>query len=1395
MKHFYFPKSYSHMQPRYRARFALLLAFASFATTYSNAGSKIYEETGGRVIIEAENYSSRVNAADGHHWHIVPTDDGKDSFVDTHTTDYLNPRGSYLVSLPDAGLNNNSEALLPVSPTVDYLINVNTPGEYQLYLRWGGWDGASDSIFVRILEVSSPGLARFSGGSDPDDADFSSITSKIAGVSGWDGYAALDNYGGGGAGITDEGPALFNLGIGVYTVRVIMREDGSALDALVLQRSDLAAPTDPGPVQSGQAVNFVYVATGPQNATATPGSTGTFAVVAEGSGTLTYQWQSRASAAGTFANIAAATRTNYTTLTATDAMNGSQYRVIVSNGTKTATSATATLITDSTSPSLTQVTGGASGTSIALQFSEPLNKVAAETLANYAVAGLSITKATLGPTGRIVILTTAVQTPNTAYSLTVNGVKDTAGNAQTGGVGSFTGATVVPNKLLVRFYRGITGSTVTDLINNAKYPNGADEVFLWDIFSSGEGTGDVFGDNYGGEITGFVTPPATGNYKFYIRSDDASRLELSTDDTAVGLRTIALQTGCCNAFTDAQGTLSSLPIALEAGKKYYLRAYWKEGGGGDWIQVGWLGPKDGDINDAASVVPIDAQYLSTGFSKVSTLAITQPPANITTPANSSTAFTVGYSANSVFGTGAAVQWQRASKGSSTFVNIVDATSPTYSIQFPSLSDSGSQYRAVISVNITDATLGNSVTQTSSAATLTVSADTTPPIVNSVAGGVFRIAVAYSEPLDAASAAAAANYKVAGGPTVSSAKLVSDAGQFGVVELTLASVTPGQTYNLTISGVKDLAGNTVVSTTKAFEAFHIIADFNAGIVPLGAAVVGSANIKASGGLDGSGFAELTSNANSLQGSLIFGDVLGGAEVTRFTVQFKLYLGNGSGNPADGFSFSLASDLAADPTAPTASFGEEGAGTGLIVAFDTYDNAGGEAPAIGIKFAGTEFAITNLAKAALVNNRWVDVLIRVNADATIDVFHDNIKYFEKLQIDGWAPIAGAQLGLGGRTGGENHRNWVDNLKVVYNADVAVNEPPSVTLNSPIDGAKIAANSSATITATATDKENQITKVEFFANGSKLGEDTTAPYSLTIPSIPQGVYLVNAKVTDAPGLVATSSTIKVTAGNPPQIMLVHATSGASATDQLLANYLISQGYDPIMSPAAPSTGADATGKALVIISSSVGSGDVADKFRDVAVPVFNWEGALQDDFLFTTNEDTITRGVLGAQTQLEITDPTHPIAGGLSGVVTISEAGVEFSWGFPVTQAKQIAKTTDGTGHVVIYAYEKGDTLLDGTTKAAERRVHVGGGDATYSGLNAAGKQLWHNAIDWALRKIGGVIAKPTITIGRSGANMTISSSDGGTVQSKDSLEASIWTSVGPAPQTVPASGSARFFRILK
>lgn len=58
-------------------------------------------------------------------------------------------------------------------------------------------------------------------------------------------------------------------------------------------------------------------------------------------------------------------------------------------------------------------------------------------------------------------------------------------------------------------------------------------------------------------------------------------------------------------------------------------------------------------------------------------------------------------------------------------------------------------------------------------------------------------------------------------------------------------------------------------------------------------------------------------------------------------WRMRVGGGANVPADGSSFVLASDV------PDSPFGGDGAGSGLLVGFDTYDNGTSEeAPEITI-----------------------------------------------------------------------------------------------------------------------------------------------------------------------------------------------------------------------------------------------------------------------------------------------------------------------------------------------------------------------------------------------------------------------------------------------------------------
>ncbi|MBD0257514.1 MAG: T9SS type A sorting domain-containing protein, partial [Cytophagales bacterium] len=98
------------------------------------------------------------------------------------------------------------------------------------------------------------------------------------------------------------------------------------------------------------------------------------------------------------------------------------------------------------------------------------------------------------------------------------------------------------------------------------------------------------GDNYGTRVRGYVCPPATGNYTFWIAGDDESELWLSTNDKPAGKVKIAHTYYTAWREWTKYASQRSASIYLEAGKKYYLEVLHKEAAGRDGVSVGWQLP-------------------------------------------------------------------------------------------------------------------------------------------------------------------------------------------------------------------------------------------------------------------------------------------------------------------------------------------------------------------------------------------------------------------------------------------------------------------------------------------------------------------------------------------------------------------------------------------------------------------------------------------------------------------------------------------------------------------------------------------------------------------------------------------------------------------------------------
>jgi chitinase len=110
---------------------------------------------------------------------------------------------------------------------------------------------------------------------------------------------------------------------------------------------------------------------------------------------------------------------------------------------------------------------------------------------------------------------------------------------------------------------------------------------------------------------------------------------------------------------------------------------------------------------------------------------------------------------------------------------------------------------------------------------------------------------------------------------------------------------------------------------------------------------------------------------------------------------------------------------------------------------------------------------------------------------------------------------------------------------------NQPPTVSLTAPANGATFTAGANLTLSASASDTDGSIAKVEFFQGSTSLGVDTTTPYSVVFSNVAAGSYTVKAVATDNGGAMTTSATVSITvnpAGNrPPSVSLTSPANGA--------------------------------------------------------------------------------------------------------------------------------------------------------------------------------------------------------------------------------------------------------------
>jgi uncharacterized repeat protein (TIGR01451 family) len=594
-----------------------------------------------------------------------------------------------------------------------------------------------------------------------------------------------------------------------YYLEVLMAEGfGDDHFSVTWRLRGMPAPTNGAPPIPGQCLSSITasgpagISVHPQDVTVAEGEVARFEVSATGTPPYTYQWLRDG------VPIPGATAAQFSVPAALSGDNGARFSVLVSNWFSGAASRSAalTVTPDATPPAITRVSGNAALDRVTLTFSEPVTLDTAMDPRHYQISGgVAVNWARLMPDQSNVVISTTLLSPGTVYSLSVTGVTDTAAlHNPTATSSQFTAWVLSRGFLHRQAYYDIPGATLSELFSQAKYPD-------WPEWSGYVAAGEVPATprdyDMGERLVGFVLPPLTGFYVFYLSSHANGALYLSFDDTPANKRLIASEP-LYNGPRYWIGTERRNPTApenrsaaiyLEAGRQYYVEAVMKNDCCGDnlgftWQMPGAAPPQNGDP-------PVSAPHLATPGDPVgAVLTLDQQPHSATVQETWPTNFSVAVSASfaPVF-----YQWQRNG------LDLAGANQATLDLPRVSRDDHQARFQCLVSVP------GKMLL--SEEAILTVLPDNTAPAVVSAAtlAGSTTVGICFDEVVDPSSVTNPTQYVLSTGGAVTGIGLQPD-GRSVALEVNRLSFT---NYTLRLSGVSDYAGNPLPAGTAVPVTVH------------------------------------------------------------------------------------------------------------------------------------------------------------------------------------------------------------------------------------------------------------------------------------------------------------------------------------------------------------------------------------------------------------------------------------------------------------------------------------------------------------------------------------------------------------------------------------------------
>lgn len=155
--------------------------------------------------------------------------------------------------------------------------------------------------------------------------------------------------------------------------------------------------------------------------------------------------------------------------------------------------------------------------------------------------------------------------------------------------------------LLREVWGNLPGNDLRALLDHPKFTEGkADRSEVVPQAASGDQA-----ENFGALIRGYVVPPISGPYHFWITADDRAQVFLSPSaDPATKTKIAEVPEYSDPGVYDRYQSQRSAAVVLERGRPYYIEVQHKQGGGGSHVAVGWTLP------DSRVERPIPGSFLA-----------------------------------------------------------------------------------------------------------------------------------------------------------------------------------------------------------------------------------------------------------------------------------------------------------------------------------------------------------------------------------------------------------------------------------------------------------------------------------------------------------------------------------------------------------------------------------------------------------------------------------------------------------------------------------------------------------------------------------------------------------------------------------------------------------------